>query len=168
MAMNISFSDVCRMTLFRGFDKDFIHLLDMFFIQNDYSPQTVIVRQGKLQTMFYLIVAGEVEVFHNVDGRDLRLDTLGGGDFCGEMNLFDPGIATASIRTLTPVQTLEISNDRFRSFIVQKPAVAADFTFQLAQTIVRRFRSSSEHFMHELTRPKAIFQAQQIEKGLPA
>ncbi|MFQ3670179.1 MAG: hypothetical protein SNJ84_01830, partial [Verrucomicrobiia bacterium] len=73
------------------------------------------------------------------------------------------GIATASVRTLTQVKTLEISNDKFRYFISSKPEVAADFTFQLAQTIVKRFRASKESLIDELTHPENIRKAQLID-----
>lgn len=160
---DLAFVDVSRMTLFRGFDEDFVRLLDLFFVSNTYPQDTVILEQGKFQNTFFLVVAGEVEVYHHLNEKDIHLGHLSAGQFFGEMNLFDPGIATASVRTLTQVKTLEISNDKFRYFISSKPEVAADFTFQLAQTIVKRFRASKESLIDELTHPENIRKAQLID-----
>ena len=113
-------------------------------------------------------MAGEVEVYHTVEKRRVTLDSLCAGQFLGEMNLFDPGLATANVVALTPVQTLEISNERFRYFISCHPALAADFTFQLGEVIVKRFRASSNALMDELCRPEAIQRAQQLSRGIPA
>lgn len=141
--MQITFAEISRMTLFRGFDEQSIDLLDLFFKENDYPANTLIVRQGVLQNTFFMLVAGEVEVQREVDGRVLKIAEIQAGQFFGEINLFDPGVATASIITLTPIKTLEISNDDFRTFITRRPDIAADFTFQLAQIIARRFRHNS-------------------------
>ncbi len=163
---DLAFVDVSRMTLFRGFDEDFVRLLDLFFVSNTYPQDTLILEQGKFQNTFFLVVAGEVEVFHHLaDKKDIHLGHLSAGQFFGEMNLFDPGIATASVRTLTQVKTLEISNDKFRYFISSKPDAAADFTFQLAQVIVKRFRTSKESLIEELTNPESIRKAQLIDSN---
>jgi CRP-like cAMP-binding protein len=163
---DVAFVDVSRMTLFRGFDEEFVRLLDLFFVANLYEAGTVIVEQGKFQNTFFLVVAGEAEAVHCLDGeKEVHLGHLSGGQFFGEMNLFDPGIATATVRALTPVKTLEISNDKFRYFINAKPDVAADFTFQLAETIVKRFRASKDSLVEELTNPENIRKAQLMDNN---
>jgi CRP-like cAMP-binding protein len=157
--MDVVFTDVCRMTLFRGFDEDLIRLLDLFFVSQNHPADTLVIEQGKMQNNFFLVVAGEMEVFDATSEKDIILGHVSAGQFVGEMNLFDPGIATASVRTLTPVQTLEISNDQFRYFMKAKPAQAADFLFQLGQTIVKRYRASRETWIEELITPESIRKA---------
>jgi len=161
--MEVAFTDVCRMTLFRGFDKDLIRLLDLFFVSQTYPAGTLVIEQGKLQNNFFLVVAGEMEVYDATPGKDIILGIVSAGQFVGEMNLFDPGIATASVRTLTPVQTLEISNDQFRYFMNAKPTQASDFLFQLAQTIVKRYRASKESWVEELITPESIRKADLVD-----
>jgi CRP-like cAMP-binding protein len=161
----IRFSDIARMSLFRGFNDTFVRLLDLFFVQRNYLTGDTLIRQGTRQDTFFLIIAGEVEITHDVAGRPVQLCILPAGQFFGEINLFDPGTATASVTALTPVVTLEISNEKFRSFITHKPELAADFTFQLAETIVKRFRASSNTLVEELSRPEKILRAQQTDRG---
>lgn len=166
--MAIHFSDISRMSLFRGFNESFIQLLDLFFREANYKAGTVLVHEGQLQHQFYMVVAGEVEVSRLVNGVSKRLDSLPAGQYFGEMNLFDPGVATASVTALTPVRTLEISNDKFRSFISHKPELAADFTFQLAETIVKRYRTSTDLLTEELARPEKLNLARLIDRGTVA
>lgn len=153
------------MSLFRGFNETFVRLLDLFFVQRNYLKGDTLILQGTRQDTFFLIIAGEVEVTQDVAGRPIILGNLLAGQFFGEINLFDPGTATAHVTALTPVVTLEISNEKFRSFITHKPELAADFTFQLAETIVKRFRTSSSTLVEELNRPDKILRAQQTERG---
>jgi CRP-like cAMP-binding protein len=84
------------------------------------------------------------------------------------MNLFDPGTATANIRSLTPVRTLEISNGQFLQFMRYKPEAAADFMFQLTQIIVKRLRKTTDSLTQELMSPENLQRAVQIDRGLPA
>lgn len=166
--MAISFAEISRMTLFRGFDASFVELLDLFFIENSYEAGHHLVVEGQLQNNFFLIFAGEVEVYHTIGQVKYPLSILQAGQFIGEINLFDPGVATASVVSLTPVRTLEISNDKFSYFIQNKPEMAADFTFQLASTIVKRFRNTNQTLLEELSRPENILKAQAVERGMPA
>ncbi|MEM9398776.1 MAG: cyclic nucleotide-binding domain-containing protein [Verrucomicrobiota bacterium] len=150
----VTFSEISRMTLFRGFDANFVRMLDLFFLENDYSPEDEIVTLGEVQDRFFIIIAGEVEVYHTLNNKFISLAILSAGQFFGEMNLFDPGVATASVKALTPVKTLEITNAKFRSFISNRPELAADFTFQLTTTIVKRFRDNKETLVYELNQAK--------------
>jgi CRP-like cAMP-binding protein len=156
ITMPVSFSEISRMSLFRGFDESFVRLLDVFFVENSYPADTVIVEQETLQEKFYIIIAGEVEVSHSTEGLKVILTSLTAGQFFGEISLFDPGLATAEVKSLTPVRTLEISTKQFRDFIRQKPELAADFTFQLAQAVAQRFRQSHDIIQEELIKPRAI------------
>ena len=154
--MPITFEEISRMSLFRGFSKNFVRLLDMFFVEKKYPLDTEITRQNSMQKTFYIILAGEVQISEQVNKKEVILSQLSAGQFFGEMNLFDPGLATATVTTLTPVRTLEISTEQFRKFISQKPELAADFVFQLAEIIVKRFRHSKDTIQKELTSPKAL------------
>lgn len=163
--MGLTFVEIARMTLFRGFDESFIRLLDLFFIEGSYGPGTTLIEEGAHQDRFFILFAGEVEVIHEGKDKRIVLGNLCAGQFFGEMNLFDPGVATAGVRTLTPVRTLEISNAQFREFIQQKPELAADFTFQLAETIVKRFRDTNSALLEQLTSPDNLRKAQEMDRG---
>ncbi|MGF1678881.1 MAG: Crp/Fnr family transcriptional regulator [Candidatus Methylacidiphilales bacterium] len=167
--MSVSFSEISRMSLFRGFNQSFIQLLDLFFIEENYEPDTLLIEEGRLQNRFFMLFAGEVAVSHLApSGQDIVLGHLAAGQFFGEMNLFDPGLATASVRSLTPVRTLEISNEKFRYFIQEKPELAADFTFQLTETIVKRFRDTNDKLLEQLMNPENLRKADQLNRGVPA
>ncbi|MEO0454818.1 MAG: cyclic nucleotide-binding domain-containing protein, partial [Verrucomicrobiota bacterium] len=164
-SMPVTFFEISRMTLFRGFDETFIRLLDLFFVEGNYGSNSVLFEEGDHQDHFYMIVAGEVEVYRTTQDKEIVLGTLCAGQFFGEMNLFDPGEATASVRALTPVRTLEISNSQFLEFIRQKPELAADFTVQLTETIVKRFRDTNSTLVEQLTHPENLKMANEMDRG---
>src|ERR1700693_1377127 len=76
------------------------------------AGKTLLV-QGKPTDTFYILLGGEVEV--SVDGRPLK--RLRAGDFFGEIGMLDRGVATASVTTTQPAETLALSNAQFREAI---------------------------------------------------
>src|SRR5579862_9567767 len=80
-----------------------------------------LIAQGKSNHTFYLLLTGEVEV--QVQGLSPR--RLGPGDFFGEISMIDPGPATATVVTATPVTVLVMSHAQFHN------AVRADETIAL-------------------------------------
>jgi CRP-like cAMP-binding protein len=67
----------------------------------------------------FVIVSGEARV--DVGGR---FHVLRAGDFFGEMALLAPGKRMATVRAENDVQTLRISAEEFRQFVVERPGVA--------------------------------------------
>ena len=60
----------------------------------------IIFREGEVGDSFYVVVEGELEIVMAVDSpEELLLNTLGPGEYLGEMSLLMPGgVRTASVR----------------------------------------------------------------------
>ena len=71
---------------------------------------TLLLKEGESGDRFYIITRGNLEVVKALGTPDERLlNRREAGDFIGEMALLDPdGLRTASIRTTTPVELLEM------------------------------------------------------------
>jgi putative ABC transport system ATP-binding protein len=52
-----------------------------------YAKNDIIIREGDVGEEFFLIGRGSVDVLRRVDGQDKRRDTMGVGDFFGELAL---------------------------------------------------------------------------------
>ena len=55
-----------------------------------------ILEEGVPVTKFYIVCDGVAHVRRLAQKREMLLGTIGKGKFFGEINLFDPGVATAS------------------------------------------------------------------------
>src|SRR4051794_22064696 len=71
----------------------FASLLDL----RECKPGERILEEGVAPIAFYIIADGVVHVRRRANTREMLLARLGAGAFFGEINLFDPGMATASI-----------------------------------------------------------------------
>lgn len=79
-----------------------------------------LARQGDRGREFFIILDGEAEV--RKDGR--RVNTLGKGEFFGEIALVTKMPRTASVTTSTPVRALVITDRDFSALIKRSPEVS--------------------------------------------
>jgi CRP/FNR family transcriptional regulator, cyclic AMP receptor protein len=79
-----------------------------------------LARQGDRGREFFIILDGEAEV--RKDGR--RVNTLGKGEFFGEIALVTKVPRTASVTTSTPVRALVITDRDFSALIKRSPEVS--------------------------------------------
>ena len=96
-----------------------------------YDADSAIVEEGDRGDAMYVIVDGEARV--DVGGR---YHVLKPGEFFGEMALIAPGKRLATVRAVTPVETLRIPAEGFQSFVLGNPQVA----LSMMKTLVVRLR----------------------------
>jgi CRP-like cAMP-binding protein len=82
-------------------------------------PQTddILIKQGDSQESLYMILAGTLHITTMADGRQMLLATLGEGDSFGEVNLFDPGTASATAVSRSPGLIWTLSRDELNTFL---------------------------------------------------
>jgi nitroimidazol reductase NimA-like FMN-containing flavoprotein (pyridoxamine 5'-phosphate oxidase superfamily) len=87
----------------------------------------VIVRQGAPADKFFIIVDGEAEVLREGDGEAETLNTLGRGDFFGEIAILRDLPRTATVRAVTPVTLLAMERDAFRALVAESLGTTDQF-----------------------------------------
>lgn len=90
-----------------------------YILEEQHPAGTELIGEGTEGDQFYVIVEGHVEV---VQGGDV-VNTLGPGQFFGEVALFGHGPRNATIRSSTPVRLLMLPARSFRSLIGRYPAI---------------------------------------------
>jgi CRP-like cAMP-binding protein len=60
------------------------------------QPGDVLIKEGDPQESLYMILSGTLHIISESGARQMLLASLGEGDSFGEVNLFDPGTASAS------------------------------------------------------------------------
>jgi CRP-like cAMP-binding protein len=129
-----------RIPLFSGFDNRRLERLGMLADEVDVPAGKVLMRQGDTGVDMMIIVSGSVSVER--DGN--RLNTLGPGDFFGEIALLDGGPRTATVTSEEPTRLLVITHRDFHSMMDEFPEVADQVLNALANR-VRRLEPDVPH-----------------------
>lgn len=101
-----------------------------------YEDGDVIIRQGDVGDCMFVVQEGEVEVYDDRDGREVRLAVRGPGEMIGEMAVFEREVRSASVRALGRARLLTVDKKNFMKRINEDPALA----FRILETLSRRLR----------------------------
>ena len=98
------------------------------------------MRQGESGDSMYVIQDGQAEVVVEKGGREIRLRTLGRGEFVGEMAVFERETRSATVRAVGDVRVLTVDRRGLLKRIQEDPSLA----FRIMETMSRRVRTLSE------------------------
>ena len=129
-----------RIPLFAGLNRHQLERLGMLADEVDVPAGKVLMRQGDSGSDMMVLVRGSVAV--DRDGE--RLNTLGPGDFFGEIALVDGGPRTATITAEEPATLLVVTHRDFHSMMEEFPEIADQVLNALANR-VRRLEPDAPH-----------------------
>jgi len=102
-----------------------------------YKPGEVIVRQGDLADMFYIITTGRAEVVnHRPGGEGLVLCELGAGEWFGEMGLLLGRARTATVRATADVEVMGLDRKNFQELMSESDPSKLDVTSVMFQRMI--------------------------------
>jgi len=104
-----------------------------------YEDGEILMRQGDVGDVMFVIQEGEVEVVHERDGRETPLAVIGEGGLVGEMAIFLREPRTATVRAKGRVRALTVDKKNFLRRVNEDPSIA----FRIVETLSRRVRELS-------------------------
>lgn len=105
-----------------------------------YEDGEILMRQGDVGDVMFVVQEGEVEVVHERDGRETPLAVIGEGGLVGEMAIFLREPRTATVRAKGRVRALTVDKKNFLRRVNEDPSIA----FRIVETLSRRVRELSE------------------------
>lgn len=103
-----------------------------------------LIHEGKPQDALFLVVFGNFHVQTATTGRVVLLGLLKSGDTVGEINIFDPGNASASVVARNLGQIWKIDRSRLEDFLEAHPQAAARLLVGVATQLSKRLRKTNE------------------------
>jgi signal transduction histidine kinase len=114
---------------------------------HSYPPNAILTREGAVESTFYIILEGEVQVTKLINEVEARfLKHLKGGDFFGEMALINNVPRAATVTTTTPTTVLEIHKEAF-SKLLEK---SSSMSLAMVREVSRRLRENDEMAIGDL------------------
>ena len=119
----------------------------------EYKQGDRILEEDAAPTAFHIVCDGVVHVRRRgANKREMLLARLGSGSFFGEINLFDPGVATASIYAMKRTHVALISYDRFRAFMDENSRAGYQIASAILTEVARRMRTTDERLANSIFR----------------
>lgn len=107
-----------------------------------------IIKEGAPIDAFHIVCSGVMHVRRTAQKRKVLLSLVGPGGFLGEINLFDPGLATASVCAMKKGELACIDFRAFRSFMDSNPNAGYQITSALMREISQRLRKTNDRLVN--------------------
>ena len=88
-----------------------------------FKEHDVLLEEGRVNNMLYLLVTGEVQVWTESDGVMVELKHLGPGDYFGEVGFLKGRSATATVEGTEPGTALTFHSAELAPILEKYPAV---------------------------------------------
>ena len=130
------------LVFFAGLDDQDVNTLANIGTLRRLKPGEVLISQGSEVTSLYLILAGQAEVFVEVNGVNKQVGTSRRGELLGELSLLltDDQGATATVQTLEGMELMQINKDNLIDVLHDKPLLAEHFYRSLSCMLSQRSR----------------------------
>jgi len=104
-------------------------------------PGNVIIEEGAIQTEVLVVISGKLEVqAKQNDGSKILLAQIGPGETLGEISLFNPGPAAATVTAVEFSQLWRIADADLIHFMEENPGAGNVLLRTLASILAQRLR----------------------------
>ena len=104
-------------------------------------PGNVIIEEGAMQTEVFVVISGKLEVrAKQEDGSEIVLAQIGPGETLGEISLFNPGPAAATVTAVEFSQLWRIADADLIQFMEENPGAGNVLLRTLASILAQRLR----------------------------
>jgi len=110
--------------------------------EENFNSGEIIIPEGKANDKIFFLIKGQVEV----SKTDIFLSRFSEGEAFGEMEVLDVMPAVATIKSITPVTLLSISNKTLREIYKLDVKIFSLIIMNLARDLSRRLRRMDEKF----------------------
>lgn len=124
-------------------DEDRVHLSD-FGEFLPAHPKQQIITNGKPQDSLFFVISGLLHVHMTVDGREKLIARIEAGETLGEVNLFDPAAASASVTSQGFSQIWRANRADIEAFVEAYPKAGCDLLSGILAGMSRRIRRMNE------------------------
>jgi CRP-like cAMP-binding protein len=127
---------IAKVPLFAQCSKRELEQIASLADEIDLAEGKELMREGATGREFFVILEGSAEVTSGGDA----INTLGPGDFFGEISLISHGPRTATVTTTSPVRVLVITERSFHRLVDQSPEIQMKVLAAAVERLNPKFR----------------------------
>ena len=129
-----------KYSLFGGLEPEQITAILPLMVLETFGPDEYIITEGKPNDKIYFLIEGTVAVTKN----NIHLSKFGEGEEFGEIEVLDVMASAASIKTISNVKLMSISNKALRDIYKLDIKIFSLIIMNLARDLSRRLRRMDE------------------------
>jgi len=134
-------SSLLSIPLFSDMHSEHLDMLSGQLQHIKYTRNSIIISEGDVSDSLYLVNKGEIKIYiSDQNGREIQLNTLGPGDYFGELSLLDQKPRSASAITLCDSELSVISSKALMRCLNKSPAMA----MRMLQSLAKGMRDATE------------------------
>ena len=142
MSASIIREQLRALPFFDGLPDSALHQLARIVERREWASDDVLFDEGAQRRFLAFLVGGAVAIEKQMNGRPVRLVTLGVGEAVGEGLLLDDSKHGTSARALQPTQAYVISSDQVQGMLRESPALYAALVGRAARAISQRLAAT--------------------------
>jgi aspartate ammonia-lyase len=143
MAASSTIRDQLRQAQFLdGLTESALHQLSRLVTSRSYECDEMLFEEGAPRSFFAVLGSGAIAIEKTVQGRPVRLVTLGAGEAIGEGLLLDDSAHGTSARAVQRAEAFVISATQVQEMLKEYPALYAALVARAARTISRRLAAT--------------------------
>jgi aspartate ammonia-lyase len=141
--MSATVRDQLRLAHFLdGVTESALHQLAKLVETKTYEPDDIVFAEGSPRRFMAILVTGAVSIEKSVNGRPVRLVTLGAGEAVGEGVLLDDELHGTTARALQRTEAFLLTTGQIELMIKEHPAVYATLVGRAARSISQRLAAT--------------------------
>src|SRR5262245_53621738 len=141
--MSATVRDQLRKAQFlEGVTETLLHQLAKLVEPKTFDIDSVLFTEGAPRQFMAILMSGAVAIEKSVNGRPVRLVTLGAGEAEGEGVLLDDSAHGTSARAVQPTDAFVITGDQLEAMIKDHPQLFAALVGRAARTISQRLAAT--------------------------
>jgi CRP-like cAMP-binding protein len=111
-----------------------------------YRPGATLFLEGMPGEVLYVVLKGRVDLFKRQAEGEVKLASLGPGDFLGEMSLIDDALRSASAKVVEDSKLLVVTRKCFYDMLGSAPRIASKLLMHFLKVMSGRLRQTDKRF----------------------
>jgi len=104
----------------------------------------MLIEEGQTQNSLYFVISGILHVHTDKDNKRTLIARVQAGESLGEINIFDPGTASASVTSKSFTQVWKATREDIEAFMVAYPEPGNRLLTALVGEMSRRIRHMND------------------------
>lgn len=146
-----------------------LETLKFYGVFGEFGVGEVVVEQGVQQTCLYVVISGILEVVLTGSSKEVKLGEMSTGDCIGEVSIFEPGLASATVRVLETSVLWSLDVQSLQSYFEQLPVAGGQLMLGIAQLLSKRLRHANQTILsHQISPVHLAVRAGAIREPIKA